>query len=201
MQAIVDFIVLEWKIIFGGIGVPAVVFLVGRFFKPKPTPDEPNYTITNTNNLTFGDNSKVKLQESKADGGKKDLAYYKDITRILFIDDDKDFKVVKILKDAGWQHTSLIKDVKDLDQKEITESDILFVDIQGVGAALSFADEGLGVALAIKKRNPQKKVVIYSAQAHGERLHTALSMADSLLKKNADPYEFIQLVESFTIDN
>ena len=190
LQTIWGFVVDKWEVIFSGFGVTLAMLFIGWIFKTKPASGEQNNIYTN----------KVTVEPVQKED-RKDLAFYKDTTRILFIDDDKDFKVVKILKNAGWLHTSLIKDVKDLDQKEVVESDILFVDIQGVGVALGFADEGLGVAEAIKKRNPQKKVVIYSAQAQGERLHSALSMADSLLKKNADPYEFIQLVEGFTIGN
>jgi hypothetical protein len=197
VQVIYEFLTQKWEVLFSGAGVAVIVGVVAWLKKTKPELED------QSDNFTGYESSEKKILEGiqTVVGNGKDLSHYKDTTRILFIDDDKDFKVVKILKTAGWQHTSLIKDVKDLDQKEIVEADILFVDIQGVGVQLGFADEGLGVAQAIKERNPSKKVVIYSAQTHGERLHNALSMADSLLKKNADPYEFIQLVESFTVGN
>lgn len=127
-----------------------------------------------------------------------DLEKLKNTKKILFIDDDSKFKVVQILINSGWIHTNTIKDVKSIDCTEIVQADILFVDIQGVGKLLSFADEGLGLAAAIKEKYPQKKVVIYSAETKGDRFHKALKKVDSSLPKNADPYEFQQIVEEFS---
>jgi hypothetical protein len=79
----------------------------------------------------------------------------------------------------------------------VAEADIFFVDIQGVGVRLGFKDEGLGLAGALKDKYPEKKLVIYSAEPRGERFHTAFRKADGALEKNADPYEFQQLVEEF----
>jgi hypothetical protein len=116
--------------------------------------------------------------------------------RILFVDDDKSFQVTKIMKAAGWPNVSIRRDVKDLD--DVRDVDVFFIDIHGVGRALGFADEGLGLSLAIKKKYPDKKVVIYSAQTDGDRFHKALQEADASLAKNAEPYQFIQLLESLT---
>ena len=64
---------------------------------------------------------------------------------------------------------------------------------------MGFNDEGLGLALAIKDKYPEKKVIIYSAETNGDRFHEALRKADSFLPKNADPYEFQRIVEEFTL--
>jgi hypothetical protein len=48
------------------------------------------------------------------------------------------------------------------------------------------------------RKFPNKKVVIYSSQTTGERFHAALRVADHSLAKNADPYEFIQIVDDFS---
>jgi hypothetical protein len=114
------------------------------------------------------------------------------------VDDDTTFNVVKIIKQAGWPNVKIVKDIKDLNCVDVTESDIFFIDIQGVGRALQFADEGLGLALQIKRKYPAKKVVIYSAQTTGDRFHKALNEADGGLAKNADPYEFISMVEQLS---
>lgn len=116
--------------------------------------------------------------------------------RILFIDDNQ-FKVPEILKKSGWLNAKRVKDVSSLDDQEVTATDIFFVDIQGVGRALKFNDEGLGLALALKTKYPSKAVIIYSAENQGDRFHKALKSADATLSKNADPYEFQQLVEQF----
>lgn len=127
------------------------------------------------------------------------LEEYKDRVRILFIDDDTRFKVVKILKRSGWVHTNLIKDCDTLDDVDVEKADILFIDVQGVGISMGFSDEGLGLALAIKEKYKEKKVIIYSAETEGDRFHLALRKADSFLAKNADPYQFQKIVEEFTI--
>jgi DNA-binding NtrC family response regulator len=116
-------------------------------------------------------------------------------TFVLFVDDDTRFKVVDILIKSGWTHTRRVSDVPSLDDEKVLTSQILFIDIQGVGRRLQFKDEGLGLAKAIKEKHPSKKVVIYSAEPQGERFHQALRKADDTLSKNADPYEFEQTVE------
>ena len=116
---------------------------------------------------------------------------------ILFVD-DKNFKIVNSLRDNGWPNTRRIVDVKNLKSPEVACADILFIDIEGVGRALNFEDQGLGLALAVKKAYPQKKIVIYSANAHGNMFHPALNTVDATLPKNASNYQFQQLVEQFS---
>lgn len=111
-------------------------------------------------------------------------------TRILFIDGDKKFKIAGILKRMGWDQVKMIRDVSNLDETDVLNSDVLFIDIQGVGLKMNMNDEGLGLALAIKRRHPEKKIIIYSAQETGERFHQALNEADYTLPKNAEPVRF-----------
>lgn len=127
------------------------------------------------------------------------LAEAKKTKSILFIDDDVKFKVVSILKKAGWENTRIFKDISSLDNEEVRTTDIFFVDIQGVGKKMDFQEEGLGLALAIKKKYPNKKLVIYSSETKGDRFHEALKVADSFLSKNAEPYEFQLIVEELAV--
>ena len=115
-------------------------------------------------------------------------------TTILFIDDDRTFKIVDILKKMGWLNTKLIKDINSLSDHNVVAADVLFIDIQGVGKLLQEKDEGLGLALAIKRRYPTKKIVIYSAQGDGARFHEALSEADYSLPKTAEPVRFEETI-------
>lgn len=115
-------------------------------------------------------------------------------TQILFIDDDRNFKIVDILKKMGWLNTKIIKDVNSVEDPNILAADILFVDVQGVGKLLQFSDEGLGLALAVRKRYPNKKVVIYSDLEDGKRFHEALSEADYSLPKTAEPMRFEEVI-------
>lgn len=123
----------------------------------------------------------------------------KQICRILFIDDGE-FDVPGILVTSGWRHTKKLSDVESLDCTEIAESHVIFIDIAGVGKRLRFTDEGLGLLTAIKKRYPVKKLVVYSAQQRGNRFHEGLSQADERLPKNADPFQFENLVENLAQD-
>ena len=120
----------------------------------------------------------------------------KDRLRILFIDDEHTkFRTVSILKKAGWKHTKSVKDITDLDDYRVKEADFIFVDINGVGKTL-FDDQGLGLASALKDKYPKKKIIIYSAETKGDRFHEALRKVDTCLSKDADPYQFINLLET-----
>jgi len=193
MQWIIDN--KEW--LFGGLGITILgaVFSVFKRNERETQPVALNNTITVSNTIS----SAYQPVRGSEDSNKKTLDACKNSTRILFIDDDSKFKVVQILRNSGWAHTKTVKDVKSLDCPEIIEADILFVDIQGVGKQLGFADEGLGLADAIKEKFPKKRVVIYSAETKGDRFHSALRNVDSFLAKNADPYEFQQIVEDFAL--
>ncbi len=118
-------------------------------------------------------------------------------TKILFIDDNHtEYKMVSILKKSGWINTKSVKDVIDLDDPKVNEADIIFVDINGVGTTM-FQDQGLGLASALKKKYESKKIILYSAEITGDRFHRALREVDGCLSKNAEPYQFINLIEEF----
>lgn len=192
---------IEW--LFSGIGVAGLLFAI-KFMLSKDNEDGSKNKIAsniNSNNIVINSNTPALNNNAGTDTNitQKSLAQYKDQTRILFVDDDARFKVSKILVRSGWVHSKLIKDCETLDDQNIVNANILFIDVQGVGVAMGFNDEGLGLALAIKDKYPEKKVVIYSAETQGDRFHEALRKADSFLPKNADPYEFQKLVEGFTV--
>ena len=185
---------VEW--VFSGIGATVLALIAGYLWKSKG--ESP--TNTNTNNITI--NNGISSQNSQNNTSNlRDLSI-EELKRkvfILFIDDDSKFKVSAILKKSGWLNTKLVKDVASLDDIDVANANILFIDIQGVGIKMSFQDEGLGLALAIKDRFPNKKVVIYSAENKGDRFHKALKTADACLSKNADPYEFEKLVHDLSL--
>lgn len=135
----------------------------------------------------------VPLHDSDNKTEKNILSLKRD-TKILFIDDDSEFKIVSILKRMGWEYTSIVTDITSLEQTSLIEADVVFVDIQGVGVALQLSEEGLGLALAIKRRYPHKKVIIYSSREDGARFHVALQEADYSLPKTADPIRFEETI-------
>ena len=192
----------EW--LFSGVGLAILSLIIkGVLGKKEELPSD--NSLQNSNSIVINNTPPHKNNDTeiKSQGDSsvpvKTLEEHKNSTKILFVDDDQKFKVAKILVKSGWVHTKLIKDIGTLDQQDVCEASILFVDVQGVGVALGFQDEGLGLALALKDKYPQKHVIIYSAETQGDRFHKALRKADSFLPKNADPYEFQKIVEEFTI--
>lgn len=115
---------------------------------------------------------------------------------ILFIDDDTELKMAENIK-SEWANTKVITDSNNIKQIEIRNADVIFVDIQGVGITLGFTDEGLGLAKAIKQNYKDKKVVIYSAAKKHDIYHDAIQICDKVLKKDANLYEFNNLIEKY----
>ena len=197
---------IEW--LFSGAGLAFFGAIIGiwKYYRNSSQTMAPTgQGVSDVNNFQEGvvapassSSPSSKISDNPKDK-KKSLEEYKNCTKILFIDDDARFKVVKILTRSGWVHTKLIKDCDTLDDHDVVDAEILFIDVQGVGVSMGFSDEGLGLALAIKEKYKDKKVVIYSAETEGDRFHEALRKADSFLAKNADPHQFQRLVEEFTV--
>lgn len=189
---------VEW--LFSGAGIFVIALITKAVLRKNPD-SEGEFSGINITNQNYVSSNELLPERTGRTGGEvmKTVEDYKNETRILFVDDDSRFKVAKILVNSGWVHTKLIKDIKSLDDRDVIEASILFIDVQGVGVVLGFSDEGLGLAEAIKDKYPNKKVIIYSAETQGDRFHKALRKADSFLSKNADPYEFQKIVEEFTV--
>ena len=186
----IDFFSQHYQWIFSGIGALILGYFINYVFIKKQT-EQP--TNTNTINII----NKVGNQNSVKTISKKDESS-KALTRILFVDDNHtDYKMVSILKKSGWINTKSVKDITDLDDPKVLEATIIFVDINGVGTTL-FQDQGLGLASALKKKYPKKHIVIYSSETKGDRFHKALREVDDCLYKDAEPIQFINIIESFT---
>lgn len=156
-----------------------------------------NFTIGNgmSGNVQIGNGETNVINENKETGTKlTSNRKEKGSVHVLFIDDQK-FDNVDILREAGWKNTKAIKDIKAIDCPEVLAADVIFVDINGVGTSLFTKEQGLGVAVQIKTRYSEKCVVVYSAQP--QELHKALSQVDAVLPKNAEPYEYISILENY----
>ena len=205
-------VISNWYYIFAVLAAIVSITIAYKNYKKKPADNKSGDNLSNnnfnnnsnftnttnvpvhiTNNITSGQQSSSSSSSSSQNGSDENL---KATTKILFIDDHHtEYKIVSILKKAGWTKTKSVKDVTDLDSTVVTESDIIFVVINGVGLEL-FEDQGLGLASALKKKYPQKKIIIYSAETSGDRFHQALREVDHCLPKNADAYQFINLIEN-----
>ena len=122
--------------------------------------------------------------------------------RILFIDDDMDFKTIGIIKNDGWTKTSHILDIESLDRDDIKLAHIICLDIQGVGQKLDFRKEGLGLLRALKEKYPYTAIIAYSAQSKGsiDCFDEDLNKADRKLSKTTDPYQFILTLKDLAKD-
>lgn len=169
--------------------------LLKQFFTSDSKPEitqSVNSPVTQTTNISIMPNGTIDAPTENASYHSLD----KDHIFILFIDDEK-FGVVNILRNGGWKNTKLVKDIKDLDDADLRRAHIVFVDINGVGIALQFKNQGIGLASAIKSKYPSKKVVIYSGEPNGDRFDRDLRKVDDVIKKNAEPIEFINIIDGF----
>jgi len=130
---------------------------------------------------------------------QRTLDEIKNICNIVFVD-DKSFPIIDTLKSSGWRNIQKLKDVESIDQKEIREAHIIFMDIQGVGKKMKLPNEGLDLIVAIKTKYPNKKIIAYSAEDQGKvaAFHKGIDLADSRLSKNAIAYEFQFRLENFS---
>lgn len=187
----------EW--LFSGIGITlfsTVVYLFRFCRKSK----KPRLVSKQIGQQTQHQNVVINMSSPLVDTANEQAKMVGEIdkkatTNILFVDDEK-FDHVSVLKSAGWKNTKNIKDIKRIDCSEIQWAQIIFIDINGVGCDLFPKEQGLGVAVQIKKRYPDKYVVVYSAQP--QQLNKNFTQVDAILPKNADPYEYINILENYT---
>lgn len=190
-----EFIMNNYEWIFSGIGVAIIGWVIFAIIKNKNNSSKNSQS--NKNVITINNNSSESNKTSEQTK-RNSQNQRKEDYRILFIDDNhNDFKMVSILKKAGWTNTRAIKDLTDLDDQKAREASIIFVDINGVGTQM-FEDQGLGLAAALKDKYPNKIIILYSAEPKGNRFDKKLRKVDDSLAKNAEPYEFISLIEQFS---
>lgn len=114
--------------------------------------------------------------------------------QILFIDDNK-VSFIPAMRKAGYSLISWQKDISNVQCRKIIDSDIIFVDVNGVGVNLFPQEQGFGLAKAIKTQYPNKCVVLYSAEP--QYLKKDYNSLDSVLPKNSEPYEFIKIIDDW----
>lgn len=183
----------EW--LFSGIGV-SIIGWIGTIVYRKLRKGNALQTQSQTQSQTQVVNVNIGSHTNNQEQSIKNR--YVDVkakVRILFIDDEK-FNMINILKKAGWKNIEYKKDLSDLDDNAVLSANVIFVDINGVGCNL-FRNQGLGLAAAIKNKHQDKRVIIYSAEPNGDRFDTALRQVDACLPKNAEPIEFMNLIEEY----
>lgn len=182
----------EW--FFSGIGVTLLSTFIFFFKNAENKSDskskqyQQKQSVSQIVNVNFPKSDSIPSSSNEKKCDKEGVS-------ILFID-DQSFDYIKNLKQAGFINVKKISNVKRIDAPEIYNADIIFVDINGVGANLFPNEQGLGVAKAIKKQfGDKKKVYLYSAQH--QALNSDFNQLDGVLSKNADPYEFINIIDNY----
>ena len=187
--------------------VISAIEILGYYFYPGENEIENGFVDNRQNviiNIATGSENNPSLQNLPNDGivltRQEIIEHMSNRVSILFIDDDTNFNVVKILKESGWKKSKTIPDIKNLDVQSVKDAEIIFVDINGVGKILNLEFEGLDLALMLKQKYPNKKIVIYSANRNSNSFHSAWDICDFKLEKNALPYQFQNLVEEYSIE-
>lgn len=184
---------IEWMInnkewLFSGVGAT----ILAGVFSLKKRKNKTNSGVNNQNQYQT-----VNVYNGGIDNtGKSKSMNNNDLKRtvhILFIDDEK-FNMTQILKTMGWLNIEYRKNVVNPDDDVVLRSDVIFVDINGVGGG-AYRNQGIGLAAAIKQKHPEKKVVIYSAETTGDRFDEDLRKIDRCLPKNAEPIQFSNMIE------
>lgn len=118
--------------------------------------------------------------------------YTKDSVNILFID-DLDMPVVGSLKKAGYK-VKKVKDVKNIDDAEVKNAQIIFVDFDGVGKFVSPQHQGAGLVKELKtKYGFSKYIVLYTAQQTmpaDTTMNSLFNIADARMIKDSDVTDF-----------
>ncbi len=176
----------------GGASTPAItnksdVTVTNNFTMPAPIPSSTNSAAP------------LSPRDDQAQQFAAAALNSKERVTILFIDDDVEFKIVSMLRKAGWKRVSIIADVDRVDHEKIRAADIIFVDVHDVGKKLGFEREGLGLMKEIKRRYKDKKVIIYSGVPLHDIFTDELDYADARLRKSAEFIEFENKIEHFSV--
>lgn len=122
--------------------------------------------------------------------------YTKDNVNILFVD-DLDMPVVESLKKANFK-VKKVKDLKDVDDAEVKNAQIIFVDFDGVGKFVSPQHQGAGLVKELKiKYGKSKYIVLYTAQPTlptDTAMNSLFNIADARMRKDSDVTDFTEQI-------
>ena len=114
-------------------------------------------------------------------------------TTVLVIDDQEPVELRALLKRDGWKNY-YIDDLESLEARKLRDSQIICIDIMGVGKALR-VDDGMGLVKDIKIKYPEKKIILYSSVSKQNIFSEALDYVDKRLKKQSSLIPFVTAIE------
>jgi len=115
-------------------------------------------------------------------------------SKVLVIDDNE-FKYLELFKNDGYTIEKW-NDIDDLSKLETGYYDIIFLDIQGVGKAIS-SEQGLGVLKHIKKENPAQIVIVYSDADYSLKFQDSFKKANDTIQKGSDYVEYKEKMDEY----
>lgn len=117
--------------------------------------------------------------------------------KILFVDDKDDFSIINMLKKNGYK-VDYLPDVEDLDSSLVKYADIIFLDINGVGVAMKFKNQGMGLCGALRDHyKDSKRLILYSGETEGNIFDNDAKKADATLPKDSDLYQFTSYITQY----
>jgi DNA-binding NtrC family response regulator len=117
----------------------------------------------------------------------------KSSSKVLIIDDEEPTELRELLSKEGWKNYYL-PDLDSLSNRRLVESQVVCIDIMGVGKKLQ-CDNGMGLVKSIKEKHPGKKIILYSSVAQQDIFNEALDFVDKRLRKQASLLPFSAAVE------
>lgn len=159
-----------------------------------------NTQVTGENNTTNVTNINTQNIYSNPVVGKKKEPTADDVKariRILFVDDKDDFPIIGMLRNNGYQ-VEYLDDIVDFDAKQVKFADIIFLDINGVGVAMKFKNQGMGLCGALRDYfGKTKKLILYSGETEGSIFDKDAKKADATLPKDSDLYQFTSYITQY----
>ena len=121
---------------------------------------------------------------------KKSFNEIKASSSILFIDDEQ-LSIVRLLKRDSW-NVRQIKNTPTLDDPEIVRSNVIFIDVVGIGEDLSKENKGAELAKLLKNKYSKKYIIISSNYV---QLRSPQEFSHDWIQKNAPISDFVNIIE------
>ncbi|HEY4354794.1 MAG TPA: response regulator [Acidobacteriaceae bacterium] len=137
-------------------------------------------------------------RKKKIEWPKATFEEIKKRARLLVIDDIA-FAYLDLFKRDGYAIDHW-RDVEDLTKLENGAYDIILLDVQGVGKAISPTEQGLGVLHHLRQVAPAQLVIAFSSSDFSLKYQDFFRLADATLPKSADYVDFKRQVDDLLRD-
>lgn len=191
-------------IFFIAIVIPVYISMIKKKQGKNRIKGNANTQVSGENNSTSVThietlNNYVSQNPNDAELEKKELSSeeIKARIKILFVDDKDDYSIISMLRNNGYQ-VDYMDDIVDFDAKSVKYADIIFLDINGVGVAMKFKNQGMGLCGALRDYyGTTKRLILYSGETEGSIFDKDAKKADATLPKDSDLYQFISYITQY----